>query len=81
MCFPEFDGEEKEEKDLRAELIRLTKYERKFLDLSLDELKRVCGDRYRRIYEMVKLFYNASEFYSEIYVVKDLSVALASYSY
>ena len=42
MCFPEFDGEQKEEKDLLAELVRLTKYERKFLDMAFDELKRVC---------------------------------------
>ena len=58
-----------------AELVRLTKYERKFLDLSFEELKRVCGDRHRRIYEMVKLFYNASELYNEVYEVKDLSIS------
>jgi hypothetical protein len=75
MCFPDFDGEQKEEKDLLAELVKLTKYERKFLDLSFDELKKVCGSRHRRIYEMTKLFYNASELYTEVYEVRDVSVS------
>jgi len=75
ICFPEFDGEEKDEKNLLAELVRLTTYERKFLDLSFDELKRACGGRHRRIYDTTRLFYNASELYSEVYKVNDLSVS------
>lgn len=73
VVFPEFDGELDE--DLQAELVTLTKYERKHLALSFEELKRVCGDRHRRIYEMTRLFYNASEFYNEVYAVKDLSLS------
>jgi hypothetical protein len=73
MFFPEFSGEQKSEKDLRAELVKLTKYERKCLNLSFDELRRVCGTRHRRVYDMARLFYNASEIYTEVYEIKDLS--------
>jgi hypothetical protein len=73
MFFPEFDGKGKSDTELRTELVRLTKYERKCLALSFEELATACGDRHRRIYDMVKLFYNASEIYTEVYEVKDLS--------
>ena len=73
MFFPEFHGEGKSDTELRTELVRLTKYERKCLALSFDELKAACGDRHRRVYDMMRLFYNASEIYTEVYEVKDLS--------
>lgn len=73
MFFPEFNGEHKNDMTLREELVKLTKYERKCLALSFEELEEVCGDHHRRIYEMVRLFYNASEIYTEVYEVKDLS--------
>jgi len=73
MFFPEFNGEGKSDTELRTELVRLTKYERKCLALSFDELKVACGDRHRRVYDMMRLFYNASEIYTEVYEVKDLS--------
>jgi hypothetical protein len=73
VFFPEFDGAQKAEKDLRAELVRLTKYERKCLALSLEELKKACGERHLRLYEMLRLFYNASEIYTEVYEIRDLS--------
>jgi hypothetical protein len=72
MFFPEFDGTEKAEKDLRAELIKLTKYERKCLRSSFTELKRVCGEQHRRVYEIARLFYNASEIYTEVYEIRDV---------
>jgi len=73
LFFPEFEGSQKAEKELRAELVRLTKYERKCLELSFEELKRVCGERHRRLYELLRLFYNASEIYTEVYEVRDLN--------
>jgi len=73
MFFPEFNGEDKDDKILRDELVNLTKYERKCLALSFEELKEACGERHQRIYDMVRLFYNASEIYTEVYEVKDLS--------
>jgi hypothetical protein len=73
LMFPEFEGDEKSESELRKELIRLTKYERKCLDTSFQELQEACGLRHRRLYEMTRLFYNASEIYTEVYEVRDLS--------
>jgi len=73
LMFPEFEGDEKSEIELRKELIRLTKYERKCLETSFKELQDVCGVRHRRLYEMTRLFYNASEIYTEVYEVRDLS--------
>ena len=73
MFFPEFDGKGKTDAELRTELVKLAKYERKCLALSFNELAAACGDRYRRIYDMTRLFYNASEIYTEVYEVKDLS--------
>ena len=73
LMFPEFDGDEKSENELRQELIRLTKYERKCLAMSFEELKTACGQCHRRLYEMTRLFYNASEIYTEVYEVRDLN--------
>lgn len=73
LLFPEFTVNTKSEKELRAEMLKLTKYERKCLALSFEELKSACGESYRRIYEMTRMFYNASEIYTEVYEVKDLN--------
>lgn len=73
LFFPEFDGNSKSDQQLRGELVRLTKYERKCLSLSFDELKMACGERHKRVYDMMRLFYNASEIYTEVYEVRDLS--------
>lgn len=73
LMFPEFEGDEKSEIALRKELICLTKYERKCLETSFQELQEACGVRHRRLYEMTRLFYNASEIYTEVYEVRDLS--------
>lgn len=75
MFFPEFNGEQQSDGELRKELVTLANYERECLALSFDKLKRVCRERHRRIYEMVRLFYNASEIYNEVYEVKDLSIS------
>jgi hypothetical protein len=74
MAFPEFEGEQKTESTLRAELVKLTKYERRCLALSFEELNKACGERYRRVYETTRLFYNASEIYTEVFEVRDLSM-------
>lgn len=73
MFFPEFEGSQKAEKDLRTDLLRLTKYERKCLAMSFEELETVCGARHRRVYDMARLFYNASEIYTEVYEIRDLN--------
>lgn len=78
MFFPEFDGAQKAEATLRAELIRLTKYEKKCLALSFEELKVACGERHRRLYEMLRLFYNANEIYTEVYEIRDVSNSASS---
>jgi hypothetical protein len=73
LMFPEFESDEKSETELRSELVRLTKYERKCLVASFEELKTACGQSHRRLYEMTRLFYNASEIYTEVYEVRDYS--------
>lgn len=80
MFFPEFEGVAKRKSDaeLKDELAQICEYERACLKTSLDQLLAVAqlqaGDvRGKRIYEIVKLFYNASEIYVEIYEMKDIS--------
>jgi hypothetical protein len=73
LFFPEFGGDSKSDQQLRGELVKLTKYERKCLSLSFEELKLACGERNKRVYDMMRLFYNASEIYTEVYEVRDLS--------
>lgn len=73
MFFPDFEGELKSDKELQEELLTLTKYERKCLALAFEELKSACGESHRRIYEMIRLFYGASEIYTEVYEIRDLS--------
>jgi hypothetical protein len=75
VCFPEFDGEQKTDTELQKELLKLSMYEQKLLDLSVQQLERLCGTRHRRIYHMTKLFYNASRVYNEIYESRDISVS------
>jgi hypothetical protein len=75
VCFPEFDGEEKTDTKLQKELLKLARYEKKLLDLSFQELERLCGTRHRRIYDMTKLFYSVSRLYNEIYESRDISVS------
>ena len=80
MFFPEFEGAAKRKSDaeLKSELAQICDYERACLKTSLDQLLAVAqlqtGDiRGKRIYEIVRLFYNASEIYAEIYEKKDIS--------
>ena len=80
VFFPEFEGRAKKKTDiqLRQELARICEYERKCLKVSLDELLRVAQkhvgtSRGKRIHEVVRLFYNASEIYTEIYELRDIS--------
>ena len=73
LFFPEFEGTSKSDQQLRGELVKLTKYERKCLSLSFEELRLACGGQHKRVYDMTRLFYNASEIYTEVYEVRDLS--------
>ena len=80
VFFPEFEGQAKKKTDvqLRQELARICDYERKCLKVALDELlqiakKHVSATRAKRIHEVVRLFYNASEIYTEIYELRDIS--------
>ena len=80
VLFPEFEGAAKRKSDaeLKRELAQISDYERACLKTSLDQLLAVAqeqtGDaRGKRIHETVRLFYNASEIYSEVCEVRDLS--------
>lgn len=78
--FPEFEAKAKGKsvEELKKELARISRYERKCLQVSFDEMLRVSTEtlglqRGRRLYEVVRLFYNASEIYTEIYEQRDIS--------
>ena len=70
LFFPEFMGENKSDIELRGELVSLAKYEKKSLEVSLGVLEKVCGSRFRRVYNTVALFYNVLEYFTELYEVK-----------
>ena len=80
VLFPEFEGAAKRKSDaeLKRVLAQISDYERACLKTSLDQLLAVAqeqtGDvRGKRIHETVRLFYNASEIYSEVCEIRDLS--------
>lgn len=73
LFFPEFGTSSEDGRDGRNELVRLAQYERKLLSLAFEELENACGTRYPRIYQIMRLFYNANEIYTEVYEIRDPS--------
>ena len=80
MFFPEFKPAREGRSDdaLKSWLAAVCAYERTCLTNALDALLRAAqsqlGDaRGKRIHEVVRLFYNAIEIYTEVYELRDLS--------
>lgn len=72
VFFPEFEGDIKSDEELCHELMSLVNYERRLLDASFEELKRLCASS-PKIFETVR-FYNAViEFYNQVYERRDIS--------
>ncbi|KAK7460601.1 hypothetical protein VKT23_009321 [Stygiomarasmius scandens] len=78
--FPEFEGKAKNKSDLelKRELAIICDYERKCLKLALDGLlhraqSQLGETRGKRVHEVMRLFYNASEIYTEVYELRDIS--------
>ncbi|KAF2012100.1 hypothetical protein BU24DRAFT_453558 [Aaosphaeria arxii CBS 175.79] len=83
--FPEFDGTQESDKDAhrsdsaveqaKKEVLVIAKYERKFLDLSLAELrKNVKQDVMREL----MLLFHVTDIYGEIYLARDMSPSRSS---
>ena len=73
VFFPEFVGENKSDKEVRAELDALAMYEKRHLAKSLEELESACGSRFQQIYKAVKVYQNVCEFFTDLYEMrKDL---------
>lgn len=65
--FPEFLGKEKSDNQLCAELTSLSRYEARCLATSFEELEKVCGNRFRRIYNSVRVFSDLCDCFREMY--------------
>ncbi|RYP78944.1 hypothetical protein DL769_003109 [Monosporascus sp. CRB-8-3] len=77
--FPEFVRAETTEAAARAELMSIAEYERRGLDMALDqldsELLRNGGDAIKWM-DAVRLFVNVTDLYGQIYVVKDIATQI-----
>ena len=75
--FPEFgaDGLSTSDQELKDRLWRLGEYERECLDLAFARLERLAVEskRKRRVLAVFKMFSNVTDFYGQIYVVRDIA--------
>lgn len=75
--FPEFhnglSAAKIEETVLKERLFRLCNYERKCLDLSMTQLKKVCSEDKAK---QVQVFCDVTDLYGQMYMVKDMTPAV-----
>lgn len=75
--FPEFhkglSATTIEETVLKERLFRLCNYERKCLDLSMAELKKVCSEDKAK---QIQVFCDVTDLYGQMYMVKDMTPAV-----
>lgn len=71
VFFPEFAGENKDDKELRNELIKLARYEKESSTLAFGKLEKACGSRFRQAFKAVSLFYYSCEYYTDLYQIKN----------
>jgi hypothetical protein len=67
LFFPEFDA-----KGIGGDFLKLAEYEKKYLLLKYEDLKSICGDGHRNVYDVAWMFYNATELHNEIYKLRDM---------
>jgi hypothetical protein len=72
VFFPEFEGEKKSDEELCSELMSLVNYERRMLETSFGELKRLCAGS-PQVYETLRFFNSVLEFFNQVYERRDIS--------